>query len=89
MHPRDLGDSGVQNFDVVGRGVRAGVARTKLHGEQLAAVIAPHTEGVEPEGPLERGRRVLLLRVGDHDRGIDIEDDQVLLGGAARGPCRR
>jgi hypothetical protein len=74
---------------VVGRGVRAGVARTKLQGQQLEGVVAPDTERVEPERTLERRRRVLLLGVGEHDRGIHVEDDQVLLEGASGDPRRR
>ena len=64
-------------------------------GEALAGAVTPHPDGVEPEGPLERGRSILLLIVADRDRGVDIEHDQAVsqdgaairLGGPSSGSC--
>ena len=78
----DLGDRVGEHLDVVGGGVRPGVPGAQHRGQELAGVVAPHPERVEPEGPLERGRGVLLLGVRDHDRGVDVEHDRVAEVGA-------
>lgn len=72
---RDLGDRIAEDLDVVGRGVRPRSTGPQLRSQELLRVLAPHPQRVEPEGPLERGRRLFLLAVRDHDRGIDIEHD--------------
>ncbi|GAB6987701.1 hypothetical protein JCM10369A_42270 [Nocardioides pyridinolyticus] len=74
---------------VVGGGVRPGVPGAQLRGEELTGVVAPHPERVEPEGPLERGGRVLLLAVANHDRGVDIEHDQLIVEPGAGDPAGR
>jgi hypothetical protein len=42
MHGGDLRDHVRQHGEVVGGGVRAGVARPQLDGEQLIGVVASH-----------------------------------------------
>jgi hypothetical protein len=49
------------------------------------------TEGVVAEGPLERRRGLFLLRMADHDRGVDVDDQHVQIaagdpGGRERPP---
>ena len=85
----DLGDRVGQHLDVVGGRVRPGVPGTELRGEELLGVVAPHPERMESEGPLEGGRSVLLLTVRDHDRGVDIEHDQVVAQVGAGDPAGR
>lgn len=61
----DLGDRLAQHLDVVGGGVRPGVACPEPGGEELNCVVAPDPDRVVAEGPLERRRCLLLLRVSD------------------------
>jgi hypothetical protein len=58
-------------------GVRSGVPGPELAGEELLGVVAPHPDRVVAEGPLERGRSVLLLAVRDDDRGVDVAHHEV------------
>ena len=51
-------------------------------------VVAPHADRVVAEGPLERRGGGLLLAVGDHDRGIDVEHDDLAEINAGN-PARR
>ncbi len=73
----DLGDRVGEHLDVVGGGVRPGLPGAQHRGQELLRVVAPDAERVEPEGPLERGRRLLLLAVRDHDRGVHVEHDRL------------
>lgn len=81
---RDLRDRVGEDLDVVGGGVRPGVACPELAGEELLRVVAPHPERVVPEGPLERGGRVLLPGVRDHNRRVDVEHDDAAGPGQTR-----
>ena len=74
---RDLSDRLSQDLDVIDCRVRACPACPQRGGEELPGVVAPHTDRVIPEGSFERRRRQLLLRVGHHDRGIDIQHDRL------------
>src|SRR5699024_11684893 len=49
MRGGDLGDRLAQDVDVIGGGVRSGVARSHARGEELACVVAPHTDRVRSE----------------------------------------
>ena len=42
-------------------------------GEELAGVVAERQHRVVAERPLERRRRLLLLAVTDHDRGVQVD----------------
>ena len=48
----NLGERGVEDGDVVGGGVRSGVARPQLGGEELAGVVAEREQRVVAEGVL-------------------------------------
>lgn len=50
MRSRDLFDRIRQDLDVVTGGVRASLPGTKHPGYELARVITPHPQGMEPEG---------------------------------------
>jgi hypothetical protein len=50
-----LRERDVQDGDVVGSSVAAGVAAPKLCGEELTGVVAGRQPGVEPEGLLNVG----------------------------------
>lgn len=83
---RDLGQRLVEHGDVVGGGVRAGVAATQHTGEELAGVVTERHQRVIAEGPLERRRSLLLLAVADHDRGVEVDDQHVhVVAGDFRG----
>jgi hypothetical protein len=49
---RDLGERRVEHGDVVGGGVRSGVARPELGGEELAGVVAEGQQRMVAEGVL-------------------------------------
>jgi len=68
-----LCERGVQDGDVIGGGVATGVAAPKGGGEELAGVVAEGQHRVVPECLLERRRRVFLLAVTDHDRGVEVD----------------
>ena len=71
----DLGDRLAQDLDVIGGGVRPGVARPQARGQELGRVVAPHADRVVAEGALVRWRSMFFLAVGDHDGGVHIEHD--------------
>ena len=62
-----------QHADVIGGRVGAGVAGPKDAGQGLAAQVAEHR--VEAVAALVGGGGALLVRVGRHERGVDVEDD--------------
>jgi hypothetical protein len=76
---RGSGPGLVEHGDVVGGGVRPGVAATQHPCQELAGVVAEREQRVVAEGPLERRRRLLLLRVVDHDRRVQVDDQHVEL----------
>ena len=65
--------AGVQDGDVVGGGVRAGVARPQQPGQELPGVVQEAQDAGGSRTCLQRRRRLLLLRVADHDRGVDVQ----------------
>ena len=68
-----LGERGVEDGDVVGGGVAARVPAPQRRGEELAGVVAERQHRVVAERLLERRRRLLLLAVTDHDRGVQVD----------------
>ena len=83
---RDLGQGGVEDGDVVGGGVRPGVARPQQPGQRFAGVVQVGPHRVIAERALERRRRGLFLAVADHDRGVQVDHqpDQVMPGRPGR-----
>ena len=73
MRIGDLRQGGVEHGDVVGGGVAARVPAPQRRGEELAGVVAERQHRVIPERLLERRRRLLLLAVTDHDRGVQVD----------------
>jgi hypothetical protein len=75
-----LAQGGADDGDVVGGGVRAGVAAAQQHRHRLPgpglAVIEERAQRVMPEAAFERRRGLLLLRVGGHQGGVDIDDQR-------------
>jgi len=71
----DLGDRGVQDRDVVGAGVGAGVAFAEHDHEQLTGVVAGREEGVVAVRALECPFRPGLVAVRDHDGGVQADHD--------------
>jgi len=79
----ELGDGPIEDRDVVGDGVGSGVARTEDPRQRLAGGIGEAEHRVEAEPALVGGGRLVLAVGMDLDqRGVDIEDDRVLPGGA-------
>ena len=70
MRVGNLCERVVEDGDVVGGGVGTGVAAAQPGGEELAGVVAERQHRVIPEGPLEGGCGLLLLRMRDHDRRV-------------------
>ena len=102
-----LTQGGADDGDVVGGGVRPGVAGPQQHPDRLpgalAAVVDERGQRMMAEPALERRRRRLLVRMGGHQRGVDVDDHRTaVIGGvirsgrpgprphhlAGRGPCR-
>jgi hypothetical protein len=81
------------HLDVLGRGVRSGVAGAQQDGQRLparsGAVVGERGRRMEPERLIgESG--FLLLRVREHDRGVDVDGDQAPLwtGAASRASAQ-
>lgn len=72
----DLGDRGVQDLDVVGAGVGAGVAFSEHRHQQFAGVVAGGQQRMKPVGALECPFRSGLVGVGGHDRGVEPDHDR-------------
>lgn len=70
----DLGQAGVQDRDVVGGGVAAGVAGPQDAGEGLVGVVQEPEDRVVAERMFERRRRLLFLRMADHHAGVQVDD---------------
>jgi len=66
--------------DVIGGGVRPGVARPEQHRERLTravgAVVGERPQRVVTEAALERRRRSFLLRVGPNQSRVEIDDQR-------------
>ena len=67
-------------LDVVGGGVRPGAPRPQHDGQRLpvpvGAVVGEGGHRVEAERLLPGRRGLLLLGVGDHDGGVQVDGDQ-------------
>src|SRR5690606_16115102 len=73
---RELGDGLGEHGDVVVCGVGAGVSRAQQDRQDLTGVGAGHQDRVEPEDVLlVRRCRAFLLRVGLHERGVDVQNE--------------
>ena len=88
---RQLGQRQPGRLDVVGGGVRPGVPGPQHDGQRLpvpaGAVVGEGGHGMEAEGLLPGRRRLLLLGVGDHDGGVQVDGDQA--AARARAPRPR
>jgi hypothetical protein len=58
---------------MIRRGARPGVARPQHTSERFTGGIEVGEQRVEPEPTLVRRRRLLLLRMGSHECGVDID----------------
>ena len=67
----------IQHRDVIGGGVRPGVAGAEHPGQRLPGgdlgPVQETQQRVKPEGVLPGRRRVFLLAVRDADRGIEVQ----------------
>jgi hypothetical protein len=77
---RQLGQRQPGRLDMVGRRVRPGAPTPQHEGQRLpapaSAVAGEGGHGLEAERLLPRGSGFLFLRVGDHDRGVQVDRDQ-------------
>ncbi len=81
----DLGQSRVQDGDVVRGGVGAGVARPQHTGQGLAGVVQEAQHRVVAEAALVGGRCLLLLRVAGDQGGVDVQDQVGQVAAARAG----
>jgi hypothetical protein len=84
----DLADRLGQHGEVIGGGVRAGVAGPQLQGQGFAGVVTPRGQGMVAVGALERARRAFLVRVRDLDGGVHADHHrlpQIDIGDPRRG----
>ena len=84
---RQLLQGGVEDLDVVGGGVRPGVAGAELAGQGLPGGVEIDQQGMEPEPPLVGRCRLFLLRVGVDQRPVEVEHVEPRIH--ARRPGRR
>jgi hypothetical protein len=91
-----LTQRGPDHGDVVGSGVRPGVARAQQRGERLSgpgrAVVDERPQRVVAEALLERRCRTLLVGVGGHQGGVHVDDQWVrrvgvVIGSRVCGRC--
>jgi hypothetical protein len=80
----DLSQGLVEHGDVVGSGVRPGVARPQRGGEELPGVVQECQQRVVAEGVLERRRGLLLLAVTDQHVRVQVDHQRVQPGRAGR-----
>lgn len=73
-----LRECGIQHPQVIGDGVRAGVAFPQLHRQALVGVGQPRGQRVEAEGALERAGGALFPGGRGDDRGVHVEHDPAL-----------
>ena len=77
---RQLGQGQPGCLDVIGGRVRPGAACPQHDREGFPvpgrAVVGEGAQRVEAEGLLPSRRGLLFLRVGDHDRGVQVDGDQ-------------
>jgi hypothetical protein len=88
----DLADRGVEGLEVVGGGVRPGVAGPELQDQAFTGVVAPDGQQVMAigafEGAFEGAGGFFLVAVGDDDRRVDAQDDELAEVGAGDGRRR-
>ena len=70
----DLRQRLVEHGDVVGGGVRPGVARAQQPGQRFAGGVEEAQQRVVAERLLPGLGRRLLLGVAEHDRGVQVQD---------------
>jgi hypothetical protein len=70
---RDLRDGQVGDRDVIGGGVRPGVAVAQQTGEGLVGVV----QEAEQRVIAKRLVRAFLLRMADHQAGVEVQDQPV------------
>ncbi len=85
----ELLEGQLQDLEVIGGGVGAGVAGTKQAGQCLAGLIEVAEQRVEAEAALVVAGGVLLLGVGAKQRGVDVEDQLAWAGRPPPRPPRR
>jgi hypothetical protein len=71
----DLRERLLRPLDLVGGGVGPGVAGAQEPGQRLVRLVEVGEQRVEAEAALEVARRALLLRVGGHERGVEVDRD--------------
>jgi len=80
-------------LDMVGGRVRPSASRPQHDGQRLSApagaVVGEGGHGMEAERLLPRGRGLLLFRVGDHDRGVQVDGGQPAASARRRVPGQR
>ena len=85
---RELREREPGRLDMVGGGVRPGVAGPEHEGQRLpvavCAVVGPGGHGVMAEGLLPGRTGLFLLRVRDHDGRVQVDDDRAAVA-AGRG----
>jgi hypothetical protein len=88
LREREPGD-----LDMVGGGVGPGASVPEHDRQRLAvparAVVGEGGQGVEAERPLPGSGGLLLLRVRDHDGGVQVDGDQAAAGSRGRVPGQR
>ena len=72
---RDLREGPVQDGQVIGGGVAAGVTRAQQHRDGLVAVVQPRAQGVMTEAALKVPADVLLVRMGRDQRRVEVDHD--------------
>ena len=89
-----LRQRGLDHGDVVGGGVRTGVALRSRNDSgspvPVGAVVDERPQRMEPEPAFERRRRLLLVRVRGNQRGVDVDDQRpvgvdAVIGGVLAG----
>jgi hypothetical protein len=80
----DLRERRVQDLQVVGGGVAPGVTGAEQPGQRLMGVVAERQQRVIPERAFECGAGLFLLRVGDHDGGVQVDDQHGPAGPVAQ-----
>jgi hypothetical protein len=70
---RQLLEGLVEDGDVIGGGIRAGVTPTQPPARNSPVLSGERQHRVVAEAALKRRRRGLLLAVADHDRGVQVD----------------
>jgi hypothetical protein len=83
---RELLQGSLQDLEVIGSGVRAGVAGSKQGGEGLVRLVEIAEQGVKAEAALVVAGGVLHLGVGGDQGGVDVEGDLIGTGAGVPDP---